>query len=71
LTPVADVTQVQSQNGNVPLPGQGATTVPVITPVASNNTTAQNGTTTPTTVPSTQVARVQALPGNTAPPNPH
>ncbi|MBX8565618.1 filamentous hemagglutinin N-terminal domain-containing protein [Pseudomonas cichorii] len=71
MTPVADVTQVQSQNGNVPLPGQGATTVPVITPVASNTSTAQNGTTTSTAVPSTQVARVQALPGNTAPPNPH
>ncbi|MBX8509870.1 DUF637 domain-containing protein, partial [Pseudomonas cichorii] len=71
LTQVADVTQVQGQNGNVSLPGQGATTVPVITPVASNNTTAQSGTTTPTAVPSTQVARVQALPGNTAPPNPH
>ncbi|MEX5573763.1 filamentous hemagglutinin N-terminal domain-containing protein [Pseudomonas lijiangensis] len=71
LTPVADVTQVQSQNGTVSLPGQGATTVPVITPVASSTTTAQNGTTTSTAVPSTQVARVQALPGNTAPPNPH
>ncbi|MBX8547547.1 hemagglutinin repeat-containing protein [Pseudomonas cichorii] len=71
LTPVADVTQVQSQNGNVPLPGQGATTVPVITPVASNTTTAQNGATTSTAVPSTQVARVQALPVNTAPSNPH
>ncbi|MBX8542967.1 adhesin, partial [Pseudomonas cichorii] len=71
LTPVADVIQVQGQNGTVSLPGQGATTVPVITPVASSNTTAQYGTTTPTTVLSTQVARVQALPGNTAPPNPH
>ncbi|WP_425518848.1 RNase A-like domain-containing protein, partial [Pseudomonas lijiangensis] len=71
LTQVADVTLVQGQNGNVPLPGQGATTVPVITPVASNNTTAQNGTATSTAVPSIQVARVQALPGNTAPPNSH
>ncbi|MBX8600597.1 adhesin, partial [Pseudomonas cichorii] len=71
LTQVADVTQVQGQNGTVPLPGQGATTVPVITPVASSNTTAQNGTTTPTVAPISQVARVQALPGNTAPPNPH
>ncbi|MGQ3853870.1 adhesin, partial [Pseudomonas capsici] len=60
LTQVADVTQVQSQNGPVPF-----------TPVASNDTTVQNGTTTPTAVPNTQVARVQALPGNTAPPNPH
>ncbi|MBX8487687.1 DUF637 domain-containing protein [Pseudomonas cichorii] len=42
-----------------------------MTPVASSNTTAQNGTTTPTVAPSNQVARVQALPGNTAPPNPH
>ncbi|MCV4291164.1 DUF637 domain-containing protein [Pseudomonas capsici] len=60
LTQVADVTQVQGQNGTVPF-----------TPVASNDTTVQSGTTTPTAVPSTQVARVQALPGNTAPPNPH
>ncbi len=60
LTQVADVTQVQGQNGTVPF-----------TPVASNDTTVQNGITTPTAVPSTQVARVQALPGNTAPPNPH
>ncbi|MCV4344086.1 hemagglutinin repeat-containing protein [Pseudomonas capsici] len=60
LTQVADVTQVQGQNGTVPF-----------TPVASNDTTVQSGITTPTTVPSTQVARVQALPGNTAPPNPH
>nr|WP_236124337.1 putative toxin [Pseudomonas cichorii] len=71
LTQVADVTQVQGQNGTAPLPGQGATTVPVITPVASNNTTAQNGTTTPTAVPNNQVARVQALPGTAAPSNPH
>ncbi|MCV4289115.1 DUF637 domain-containing protein [Pseudomonas capsici] len=60
LTQVADVTQVQGQNGTVPF-----------SPVASNDTTVQSGITTPTTVPSTQVARVQALPGNTAPPNPH
>nr|WP_318533603.1 DUF637 domain-containing protein [Pseudomonas cichorii] len=60
LTQVADVTQVQGQNGTVPF-----------TPVASNDTTVQSGVTTPTAVPSTQVARVQALPGNTAPPNPH
>ncbi|MBX8610474.1 adhesin, partial [Pseudomonas cichorii] len=60
LTQVADVTQVQGQNGTVPF-----------TPVASNDPTVQNGITTPAAVPSTQVARVQALPGNTAPPNPH
>nr|WP_236249268.1 DUF637 domain-containing protein [Pseudomonas cichorii] len=60
LTQVAEVTQVQGQNGTVPF-----------SPVASNDTTVQSGITTPTTVPSTQVARVQALPGNTAPPNPH
>ncbi|WP_236123924.1 hemagglutinin repeat-containing protein [Pseudomonas cichorii] len=71
LTQVADVTQVQGQNGTVPLPGQGATIVPVITPVTSNNTTAQNGPTTPTAVPNNQVARVQALPGTAAPSNPH
>ncbi|WP_236250282.1 DUF637 domain-containing protein [Pseudomonas cichorii] len=71
LTQVADVTQVLGQNGTAPLPGQGATIVPVITPVASSNTTAQNGTTTPTAVPNNQVARVQALPGTAAPSNPH
>ncbi|MDO7930132.1 hemagglutinin repeat-containing protein [Pseudomonas sp. KFB-139] len=71
LTQVADVTQVQGQNGTAPLPGQGATTVSVITPVASSSTTAQNGPTTPTAVPNNQVARVQALPGTAAPSNPH
>ncbi|MDO7930378.1 DUF637 domain-containing protein [Pseudomonas sp. KFB-139] len=83
LTQVADVTQVQGQNGSAPLPGQDVVTaVPLITSVVSTNSTAQNGPPTPTVVlgvqsngtssnATPQVARVQALPGNTAPPNPH
>ncbi|MGQ3853869.1 adhesin, partial [Pseudomonas capsici] len=63
-TQVADVTQVQASNHNgvpLPVPVNGlATAVPVIASTASN-----------TAATPTQVARVQALPGNTAPRNPH